>query len=105
MTNSPKEFTDGLSSLRPKQRPSYTGDSFPARSEKNLQQTLKHVHKDKVSRLETKLKESHSNAQSMEEEIKTLKGELLLWVNRWKEFKLKKDKYKVVKISLVVANE
>ena len=51
------------------------------------------------------MKESHSNALGMKEKIKTIKGELLLWVNRWKEFKLKKDKYKVVKRSLVVANE
>ena len=41
----------------------------------------------------------------MKEEITTLKGELLLWVNKWQELKLNKDKYKNVKISLVVANE
>ena len=41
----------------------------------------------------------------MKEEIKTLKGELLLWVNKWQELKLKKDKYKVVKKSLAFTNE
>ena len=41
----------------------------------------------------------------MKEEIQILKGEFLLWVNRWKELNLKNDKYKVVKGSLVVAND
>ena len=58
-----------------------------------------------MSRLEAKANESHSNALGMKEEIKTLKGELLLWVNRWQELKLKKDKYKSLKRSLDVADE
>ena len=58
-----------------------------------------------MSRLEREMKESHSNALGMKEEIKTLKGELLLWVNIWKVLKLNKHKYKDVKRSLVVANE
>ena len=51
------------------------------------------------------MKESLSNTLGMKEEITTLKGELLLWVNKWQELKLNKDKYKDVKICLVVANE
>ena len=106
--NNPKatslnEFIDGLSPSRSEMMPSFSNSSL-ARSEKNLRKTLKHVLKDKVSRLEAKVKESHSNTLGMKEEIKTLKGELLLWVNKWKEMKLKKDKHRVVKISSV-ANE
>ena len=100
----PEECTDGLPPYRSKPNPSFIGNYLPARSGKNLRKTLKHVLKDKVSRLEAKVKESHSNTLGMKEEIKTLKGELLLWVNKWKEMKLKKDKHRVVKISSV-ANE
>ena len=55
--------------------------------------------------LETEVKDSHSNALGMKEAIKTLKGESLLWVNRWHELKLKKDKYNSIKIYLAIANE
>ena len=41
----------------------------------------------------------------MDEEIKTLKSELLQWVNQWHDLKLKKDKYKAIKKSLAFANE
>ena len=41
----------------------------------------------------------------MEEEIKTLKSELLEWVNRWHDLRLKKDKYKAIKKYLTYAND
>ena len=44
-----------------------------------------------VSQLEAKVEESRANALGKQEEFKTLKGELLVWVNRWQELKLKKD--------------
>ena len=81
-TTSLEKFTDGLSPCRSDLNPSFTGNSSPAQSENNLRQNLKHVINDKVSPLETKFKETHSNALGMKKEIKTLKGELLLWVNR-----------------------
>ena len=65
MTNSSKEFTDGLSSCRTEPNPSSTGNSSPSRSEKSLRQTLKQTLKGNMSRLETKIKESHSNALGM----------------------------------------
>ena len=41
----------------------------------------------------------------MREEIKSMENELLLWVNRWKDLKLRKHKYKSMKRSLVFVNE
>ena len=100
-----KVFTDRLSPFIYEQKPSYTGDSSPAQSEKNLQQNFKQVLEDKIYELEKKLRESHSNMLGMEEEIKTLKSELLQWVNRWHDFKLKEYKYKAIKKSMAFANE
>ena len=77
ITSPAKEFANKSSPFRSEQKPSYTGDSSPARSEKNLQQTVKHVLEDKFYQLERKLRESHSNTLGMEEDIKTLKRELL----------------------------
>ena len=58
-----------------------------------------------MSRLEAEVKEPRANTLGKQEEIKTLNGELLVWVNRWQELKLKKCKYKVFKRSVVVSNE
>ena len=92
MKSPAKEFIERSSPFRYEKNPSYFGDSSPVRSETNIQQTLKQVLEDKISQLETKLRESHSNMLGMEEEIKTLKSELLKWVNQWHHLKLKKDK-------------
>ena len=100
-----KEFVGRSSPFRYEKNPSYTGDSSSAQSEKNLQQTLKHVIEEFFFQLETKLRVFDSNMIGMEEYIKTLKSELLQWVNRWHDLKLKKDKYKAIKKSLASANE
>ena len=105
MTNSPKEFTDGLYPWISEQNSSFTYDSSPARSGKYHRPTLKQVIKDKVSRLEIEMNKSHFNALGVKEEIKPLNGELLVWVNRWQELKLKKDKYKAIKLSLAIPNK
>ena len=49
MTYPTKEFTDKSSPFRYDKNPSYTRDSSPAQSEKNLQQTIKNVLQDKIS--------------------------------------------------------
>ena len=51
------------------------------------------------------MKDHQANALVKEEEIKTLRVELLDWVNRWRELKLRKEKYKSVKNFVIITNE
>ena len=51
------------------------------------------------------MKDNQANALVKEEEIKTLRVELLDWVNRWRELKLRKDKYKADMKFVIVTNE
>ena len=41
----------------------------------------------------------------MKEKIKSLKNELLSWINKWKEMKMKKDRYKATKKSMTIMNQ
>ena len=41
----------------------------------------------------------------MKEEIKSLKNELLSWISKWKEMKMKKDRYKATKKSMIIMNQ
>ena len=41
----------------------------------------------------------------MKEEIKSLKNELLSWISKWKEMKMKKDRYKATKKSMTIMNQ
>ena len=43
-----------------------------------------------ISRLEIEVEKLHANALVKDEEIKTLKGELVSWVSGWKDLKQKK---------------
>ena len=51
------------------------------------------------------MKEHQANVLVKEEEIKTPRVELLDWVNRWREFKLSKDKYKASRKSVIITND
>ena len=51
------------------------------------------------------MKERQTNALVKEEEIKTLRVELLDWVNRWRELKLRKDKYKSSRKYVRITND
>ena len=41
----------------------------------------------------------------MKEEIKSLKNELLSWISKWKEMKMKKDRYKATKKFMTIMNQ
>ena len=91
MTSHAKEFVERSSPFISEKKPSYIGDSSSSRSENNLQKTLMHILEDRIS-------QSHLKMVVKEENIKTLKSELLLLVNRRPYLKLKKYKYKFTKI-------
>lgn len=99
--SSANEFTDHSSPYESGPRPSFAGDSSPARSNEEFQLTLKKILKDKIA----ELKESYSNESNMRDEIKSLNDELLLWISKWKEMKARKDRYKVAKKSMSIVNE
>ena len=91
MMSPAKEFVERSSPFISKKKPSYIGDSSSSRSENNLQKTIMHI-------LEDRIFQSHLKMVVKEENIKTLKSELLLLVNRRPDLKLKKYKYKFIKI-------
>ena len=41
----------------------------------------------------------------MKEEIKSLKNELLSWISKWQEIKMKKDRYKTTKKLMTIMNQ
>ena len=41
----------------------------------------------------------------MKEEIKSLKNELLSWISKWREMKMKKDRHKATKKSMTIENQ
>ena len=79
-----KDSTNKSSLFQSKTKPSCICDSSHGHSNNILNQSMKMVFKDKITQLETRLEESWSNQCVMKDEIKTLKSELLLWVNHWK---------------------
>ena len=72
-------------------------DSFHDQDEETLQQVLDRVNETKIIELKNELKECQANAALKDEENKTFREELLNWVNRWKDMKVKKNRYKEAK--------
>ena len=99
------EFADQSSPYKSEQKNSFTGDSSPVRSNEENQLTLKHILKDKIIELTIELRELYSKESDMKEEIKSLKNELLLWISKWQEMKMKKDRYKATKKSMTIMNQ
>ena len=91
MTSLAMEFIERSSPFISDQKNSYIRDSSSSRSEHNIQKTLMHILEDRIS-------QSHLKMVVKEENIKTLKSELLLLVNRRPDLKLKKYNYKFIKI-------
>ena len=60
--------------------------------------------KQQIVRLKNKLEKSESNSIVLKYEVQNLRSELLSWVNRWQDLKVKKVKLKPVKRSLISAN-
>ena len=69
---------------------------------RNIVKTIKL--KQQIVQLKKKLEKSKSNSIVLKDEVQNLRSELLAWVNRWQDLKVKKDKLKVVKRSLISAN-
>lgn len=86
-------------------KPSSTKNSSHTRSNKSLQRVLKHDFGSRISRLEIEVEKLWANALIKDKEMKTLKGELVSWVSRWKDMKQKKDKYKKIKRAMLVTLE
>ena len=62
----------------------------PNRSNKSLQRVLKHDFGSRISRLEIEVEKLRANVLVKDEEMKTLKGELVSWVSRWQDLKQEK---------------
>ena len=60
--------------------------------------------KQQIVQLKNKLENSESNSLVLKDEVQNLISELLASVNRWKDLKVKKDKLKPIKRSLMFAN-
>ena len=99
------EFADQSYPYESKQKNSFTGDSSPVRSNEENRLTLKQILKDKITELKTELRELYSKELDMKEEIKSLKNELFLWISKWKEMKMKKDRQKATKKSMTIMNQ
>ena len=105
IVSSINEFVLHSSPFKYEQKYSFTSDYSPIRSNEENQLTLKHILKDKITKLKKELRELYSNESDMKKEIKSLKNELLSWISKWKEMKMKKDRYKATKKSMVVMNQ
>jgi len=55
--------------------------------------------------LKKELRELYSNESDMKKEIKSLKNELLSWISKWQEMKMKNDRYKATKKSMTIMNQ
>ena len=82
---------------------SFSNDSS---SEKTLRSTMKTIKlKKQIIQLKNKLEKSKSNSVVLKDEGQILRSELLSWVNRWWDLKVKKYKLKDVKTSFVSSNK
>ena len=69
-----------------------------------MQRALNRIFGSKITQLRAEVKDHQTNALVKEEEIKTLRVELLDWVNRWRELKLRKEKYIAARKSVIITN-
>ena len=61
--------------------------------------------KQQITQLKNKLEKSESNSVVLKDEGQILRSELLSWVNRWWDLKVKKYKLKDVKTSFIYSNK
>ena len=60
--------------------------------------------KEQIEKLKGKLKRSESNSIVLKDEVQNLRSELLTWVKRWQDLKVKKDSLKTMKRSWITTN-
>ena len=60
--------------------------------------------RQQIEQLKGKLKRSESNSIVLKDEVQNLRSELLIWIKRWKDLKVKKDRLKTLKICSIIAN-
>ena len=105
VVSSINEFVLHSSPFKYEQKYLFTSDYSPIRSNEENQLTLKHILKDKITKLKTELRELYSKELDFKEEIKSLQNELLSWIRKWQEMKMKKDRYKTTKKSMAIMNQ